>query len=165
MWWKEFPVAGVGLIATTTDEQVLLIRENEEKLHLGKVPGMVSFPMETSEPGEEPLATMARLIHEEIPGMELYLQLDLKPAGIYQVVAGIWVLVFWADSNTGPQWPWGLPHGDVDTPHWEPLDVAVTRNLRQGAKEALLDRIARKRNVVCRRCEVPSTLRRVRKLV
>jgi 8-oxo-dGTP pyrophosphatase MutT (NUDIX family) len=161
MWWESTAsAAAVGIIITSRDK-VFLIQEKEEKLHLGKLAGMLSFPMETREKGESCEETLARLLQEEAPGLEKHLTVEEEPSGFYQVVRDIWLLVYWADISE-PRLPMGTFHGDVQNPHWAPLSEAMNLNLRRGAKEALFDRIERKRQIVRNHCEEPQACRELK---
>ena len=157
----DIPIAGVGLIlihnAEEAKPQVLILTELETKPWLGKHAGMQSFPMETTEGEETPDQTIERLIRQELPGIRQDIIVDHEPAGVYQVIEQVWLLVWCAQSLKGK-----LPENgsaEVIEHRWFSLrEAAEISNLRQGAREPLIDCLKgnflkTKRPVVCDFCE------------
>jgi len=64
-------VRGVALIVQNPAGEILVLQEHESKPRFGKYCGMFSIPMETSEPNETDHCTIARLIKEELPGLDI----------------------------------------------------------------------------------------------
>lgn len=137
---------GVGVIITTPNAQrVLMVTEMESKPWLGKEVGDLSFPMETCEPGELPHQARQRLLDEEVPGLELAgLSFEDNPAGIFEVVSGVFLLVYWGRVYY-PVKPLPSPRGDVANPQWMTPNEACACKLRRGALEPLAKRIAQVR--------------------
>lgn len=144
-WWQQ-TIAGVGLIIThqsPNGTSVLTIKENEDKPKLKKKSGDRSFPMETCEIEESVQDSLTRLVTEELSGMDA-LHIDEEPAGLFEIMPSIWLLVWWATSED-----LALPtlplQADVSDPKWESIDSLVSQypNLRHGALKPLQ---ARKRN-------------------
>lgn len=60
-------ITGVGLILTNPSGQLVVVRERTSKPAVGKVAGMITFPLETVEEGEHPeKGTLPRLLTEEV---------------------------------------------------------------------------------------------------
>ncbi|MEX0649741.1 MAG: hypothetical protein WD200_01980 [Candidatus Andersenbacteria bacterium] len=167
LWWQRYPIAGSGLIIVHDPpgkkRQVLLLEEKKEKLALGKPAGSKSFPMETRlESENSPVETLWRLLEEELAGtMTADLEISETPRGLYQLVPGKWLLVFWATSHTGVT-PTGRWDAEVSGHEWNDLAEAVELpTLRQGAKEALRDRRDGLQGRICDRCEVPPLMKQL----
>ena len=143
-YWSSYPIAGVGLIVVHDDPakgpHVLTLQEERGKTELKKIKGSRSFPMETCKEGECVFESLGRLIEEELPGMR-ELVVEPNPAGLFEVVDGVWLLVWWATMHE-PALPIIDPCMDVSDFRWEPLTALVNGypNLRHGALEPLVAR-------------------------
>ncbi len=160
-WPKGAVTTGVGLIATYKDEgdiRVLMLTELKEKPELGKVSGMRSFPMETTEKGETPKDALHRLIAQEVPGLGRHLRYMDDPIGLYQVQPDIWLQVVGAICDRLYLPTLGTFDPEVRDHSWDALEEVhdlPPEKLRQGAWEGIDDFFLHGRNRVCMRCRNP----------
>lgn len=144
---------GVALFIRNPSGDILILRELETKPHLGKYAGMYSIPMETSRPGEpEPMA-LARMIAEELPGLEHVVQVNPQRVGWYRIVPRVWVSLYTASMDCT-----NLPAGhvvEVGEYAWLSATAALKLWLRQGAPEMISDISVGNHHVVRRHCAAP----------
>jgi hypothetical protein len=146
-------IRGLALAVYNPKGEILVLQEHESKPHLGKLPGMHSIPMETFEPDELDRSCMARLIEQELSGVDISAVLALRhPVGKYQVVRGVWVDLYFAktENNRLPK-----PNGEVGNYRWLSSEKALLLWLRQGAWEMISDSMQNKSNVICMHCRTP----------
>jgi len=150
---------GVALIVTNPAGLILVLRELEDKPHLGKYARDWSIPMETLEPDETHYSGLRRLVREELPGLSVErLALDCTPVGTYRIVPRVWVTLYVALAST---FDLPIPNGDreVGSHQWALALEVLDRQLRCGAAEMIDDFVRRNHNVrrtVCRRIVRPS---------
>ncbi len=117
-------IEGVVLILRDRWGRFYLVKELNDKPHIGKICGMLSFPMETSGENEIPLHAVLRLIEEEvgarIQGDPTYLGKLFFEADLEHHITSYTIHVFVAEINpvTRPH-----PHDtqDVAVYGWVPL--------------------------------------------
>jgi len=150
-------VRGVALIVQNPEGKILVLQEYESKPHIGKYPGMFSIPMETSKPNEPDHCAIARLIKEELPGLDLPIDGALEARiGSYRIVPGVWVNLFFIGARNAH-----LPNSEdtknkeVGNHQWVVPDKALGLWLRQGAHEMISDFVGNKKGVLRRYCRAP----------
>lgn len=149
-------IRGVALFVRNTSGSVLILREWENKPHLGKFAGMHSIPMETSQPGESDPAALKRLIREELPGLENQIGINPGRIGLYRIVSRVWVSLYPATMDSSD-----LPLNKTDEVGdyaWIEPERVLTLWLRQGAPEMIADALSDAKGVVRRFCATPMLL-------
>ena len=146
------PLRGVALIVRNPNNEIVLVEELQTKERYGKYAGMFSPPMETCHDEESDESALIRLVDEELPGLAEYIVINPERRGMYQVVPDVWVSLY-----TGQIQNLLLPTLDATSIEIgrhvaEPPTQALTRWLRQGAREMLLDYIADRRKVIRWEC-------------
>ena len=133
---SENRLRGVALIVVNPYDEIIVLKELRNKPHLGKHAGMYSIPMETSDPYEPDIATLSRLITEELDGMRISI-LTCAFVGAFQVVEGVWVNLYSARTKT--MWlPSILGDGtEVADAQWCDPETALRLWLRRGAFEMI----------------------------
>lgn len=157
-WWASLPIAGVGLIIIHESPDgllVLTLQEDKAKPQLQKEAGSRSFPMETCKKGEGVHESLGRLRTEELPGMH-GLEVEEDPAGVFEVVEDVWLLVWWATAKTLAL-PENTHDRDVSNYRWEALASLIDNypNLRHGALGPLIAR-SKDERTICETYGVPS---------
>jgi len=147
-------IRGVALIIKHPEtEQILTLRENEDKPWLGKLAGMWSTPMETIHDGEAHDATIRRLIHEELSDMPM--SLFGNRIGAYLIVPGIWATLYTAHSATADLTAIA-DNNEVNSHAWVHPKEALELWLRRGAPEMIQDYLDHRTGVIRRYCIAPS---------
>ena len=151
----EYPrrTRGVALFVRNFEEAILILREFENKPHLGKYTGMYSIPMETSKPGEPDSMALERLVREELPGLENQIRINPCRVGWYRIVPRVWVSLYAAvmDSRNLPL----KKTNEVGDHAWIESECIFTLWLRQGANEMINDGLSDAKGVVRRFCATP----------
>jgi len=150
-------IRGVALIVQNSEGKILILQEYETKPHFGKYCGMLSIPMETSEPDELDYCAIVRLAKEELPGFSLPLENVLQShVGIYRIASHVWVnLYFIRTMNTCLQDLGNPKSNEVGNFQWIYPEEALNLWLRQGAWEMIKDFMSNKKGVLCKRCRTP----------
>jgi ADP-ribose pyrophosphatase YjhB (NUDIX family) len=149
---------GVALILRNWHGKVLVLREKQTKLELGKMAGMYSIPMETVKilEGETPREAVERMIREEVPCFDKHVEFAPDWERAYRARRGIWVLLY-----TGFTWRVDTPiltkpSDEVDDHRWMfPQDILKLWT-RKGVREMIMDRyFSDRERRICRRCVDP----------
>jgi len=150
-------IRGVALIVQNPEGKILVLQEYESKPHFGKYPGMFSIPMETSKPNESDYCAVARLIKEELPGLDFPVDGTLQVRiGSYRIVPRVWVKLFFVKaSNARLPDSEGSTGREVGSYQWLDPQKALDLWLRQGAREMISDFIGNKKGALCRHCHTP----------
>jgi len=149
-------VRGVALIVENPEGKILVLQECESKPHLGKYPGMFSIPMETSKPNEPDHSAVARLIDEELPGLDLPIDGMLARIGSYRIVPRVWVKLFFTKArSTDLPTPKDSKNKEVGDHQWVVPEEALGLWLRQGAHEMISDFVGSRKGVLCKYCRAP----------
>ncbi|MEK7519327.1 MAG: NUDIX hydrolase [Patescibacteria group bacterium] len=128
---------GVALLVTNPKREIIILEEFQEKREFGKLAGMFSIPMETSEPAEDDCLTLKRLVEHELCGFNSKIYIE-RLSGSYQVVPGIWVFLYVAQFPDCVL-PSLDPTGEVGNHRWMNPRMALDLRLRQGAREMIRD--------------------------
>jgi len=150
-------VWGVALIVQSPEGEILILQELESKPRFGKYSGMFSIPMETSKPNEPDNSAIARLIEEELPGLDLSVDGKFEAClGAYRIVPRVWVKLFFIKAgNASLPNPDDSENREVGNYQWVNPKEALGLWLRQGAWEMIKDFMGNKKGVLCRYCRAP----------
>lgn len=134
-------LAGVGALIITPDGYLLSIEEGRSSRRTGKIKGMRSLPMETTEDGETHKKALERLLKEEVSAEELSDCTDSTKLCRVQLAPGVWLHAYLIPVNHRFQVKAGT-HKDALNPKWVHISKVLNsdpkdRRFRPGTREVI----------------------------